>query len=62
MACAQDVLVGARLREDYRRWLEIYESGSGDRGWPDGVNINLVRNHIAYGKGVVDQEAEGRLF
>lgn len=50
------------LRDDYRRWLEIYESGCNDPSWSDGININLKRNHIVYGKKVMDKEAEGRLF
>jgi hypothetical protein len=33
-----------------RRWKEIAENGCNDPGWPDGVNLNLVRNHIIYDK------------
>ena len=39
-----------RLEQDYSRWKSIYESGCSDPSWSDGVNINLVRNHILHGK------------
>lgn len=30
------------------RWNYIMAHGSGDPFWPDGTNLNLVRNHIIY--------------
>lgn len=42
----------AQLREqldaEYRRWDDLKKNGSSDPAWPDGVNLNLVRNHIIY--------------
>lgn len=32
--------------ERFKRWTEIHENGCCDPTWPDGVNLNLVRNHI----------------
>ena len=37
------------LRKDQDRWKYIDENGCGDPGWPDGVNMNLVRSHIIFG-------------
>lgn len=34
-----------RERED---WKDINEQGCNDPFWPDGCNMNLVRNHILY--------------
>ena len=35
---------------EYERWLYIREHGCSDPFWPDGANMNLVRNHIIYDK------------
>ena len=32
--------------ERFKRWTEIHENGCCDPTWPDGVNLNLIRNHI----------------
>ena len=32
------------------RWKFINENGCNDPAWPDGCNMNLVRNHILYYK------------
>ena len=34
------------LERDIRRWHDIYENGCSDPFWPDGVNLDLKRNHI----------------
>ncbi len=33
-----------------RRWKCINENGCNDPAWQDGMNMNLVRNHILYYK------------
>ena len=38
------------LTRDYKTWKSIYENGCSDPSFTDGVNLNLVRNHIIYGK------------
>lgn len=40
--------VMAELDDDIRRWNDIKENGCSDPFWPDGVNMNLKRNHIIY--------------
>lgn len=30
----------------YDQWNVLYEHGGRDPTWPDGVNLNLIRNHI----------------
>lgn len=41
-----------KLREEIDRefahWDDIYHNGCSDPAWPDGVNLNLIRNHIIY--------------
>lgn len=36
------------LIESHRRWEELYTKGGHDPFWPDGCNLELVRNHIIY--------------
>lgn len=36
------------IREEFETWKKIKVKGSKDPFWPDGVNLNLVRNHIYY--------------
>lgn len=52
---------GAELRSEYARWRELRDRGGTDPFWPDGVNMNLVRNHILHWKRMIEenlQEAE----
>lgn len=39
------------LIKDAERWEFIRDNGAGDPFWADGFNMNLVRNHIIFGKG-----------
>ena len=43
------------LYKDYTRWKYIYDNGCSDPTYEDGVNINLVRNHISYGKRMCEE-------
>lgn len=43
------------LLESYARWRYLYENGGQDPTWADGVNINLVRNHIIHYKQMIDE-------
>lgn len=42
----------AQIREEvnreFRRWNTLADGGCHDPHWPDGANMNLVRNHIIY--------------
>ncbi len=40
----------AVLEDDYARWDELFTKGGSDPSWADGMNLNLVRNHILYNK------------
>lgn len=40
----------AALENDYAQWDELFTKGGSDPSWTDGVNLNLVRNHILYDK------------
>lgn len=39
-----------QIRKEISRWKDINENGCNDPFWPDGCNMNLVRNHIIYYK------------
>lgn len=41
--------IRAEIDERFSRWDTIMRDGCSDPTWPDGVNLNLVRNHIIYG-------------
>lgn len=38
------------LIDAHARWAFINEHGCQDPFWPDGANMNLVRNHILYAR------------
>lgn len=42
------------LLDRYSCWKSIYENGCSDSTWEDGVNLNLVRNHILYFRGLCE--------
>lgn len=46
----------AELEESYARWEYLYENGCSDPFYEDGINLNLVRNHIIYYKGMLEKE------
>jgi len=33
-----------------QHWEDIHKNGCNDPGWPDGVNLNLLHNHVCYYK------------
>ena len=45
----------AELRDSFDRWDYIFEHGCSDPFWPDGVNLNLVHNHICYYKKQIEE-------
>lgn len=48
--------LGASIRESLDRWEHIKEHGAGDPLWEDGINLNLVRNHVIYYKRKCEDE------
>src|SRR5436189_5956622 len=38
----------AEIRRELARWKTIKAKGTTDPFWPDGTNLNLVRNHVFY--------------
>ena len=40
----------AELEKSYAQWDEVFTRGGSDPFWTDGVNLELVRNHIIYYK------------
>ena len=44
------------LERAYAHWQALYDHGGSDPTWPDGVNLNLVRNHILYYKRQIEKD------
>ncbi len=43
------------VRERISCWKNLNENGGSDPAWPDGMNMNLVRNHvISYKREIVE--------
>lgn len=38
------------IRDSIYHWKSLNQNGCNDPSWPDGVNMNLVRNHIIWYK------------
>ncbi len=46
---------GATLHESFDHWEQTYKNGCHDPFYPDGVNLNLIRNHIIYYKRQIEE-------
>ena len=46
------------LVERYNRWQDLYKNGCFDPSYCDGVNLNLVRNHIQFAKRKIEKLVE----
>jgi hypothetical protein len=46
---------GDNLQAAHDRWENLYEHGGADPFWPDGGNLNLVRNHILYYRSKIEE-------
>ena len=46
------------LRESHDLWKRLRQNGGNDPFWTDGVNLNLVRNHIIYGRRLCEEELQ----
>lgn len=46
------------IRESHEQWKRLWENGGVDPFWTDGVNLNLVRNHIIYGCRLCEEELQ----
>ncbi|HCA30711.1 MAG TPA: hypothetical protein DEP23_14750 [Ruminococcaceae bacterium] len=45
----------AELQKSYEHWVDLYENGGSDPCCEDGVNLNLVRNHILYYRNKIEE-------
>lgn len=43
------------LEDSFERWEHLKEHGGSDPSWTDGVNMNLVRNHIIWEKARLEE-------
>lgn len=46
------------IRESHEQWKRLWKNGGNDPFWTDGVNLNLVRNHIIYGRRLCEEELQ----
>jgi hypothetical protein len=46
------------LQKSFDQWDNLYESGCSDPFWSDGVNLQLVRNHILFYKAQIEESCE----
>lgn len=46
------------LQNNFNRWQHLYEHGGSDPFYEDGINLNLVRNHIIYDKKLCEEELQ----
>lgn len=46
----------AELQKEYEHWNQLFTQGGQDPLWADGVNLNLIRNHIIACRKVLEQE------
>ena len=40
----------------FSHWNDVHQNGCADPFWPDGVNLNLTRNHIIYYYGLLQDK------
>lgn len=52
----------AECENSYNRWQDIYENGCSDPFWEDGLNLNIIRNHITYYRNKIKDLCERSLF
>lgn len=52
----------AQMLSSYKRWKTLFTTGGSDPSWSDGVNLNLVRNHINYYKRQIEELLLGRFI
>ena len=51
-----------QLEERFARWDFLYQHGGSDPTWSDGVNLNLVRNHIIYYKKLIKDSYQDSVY
>ena len=50
--------IRAEIDQEYELWNHIALHGCADPGWPDGVNMNLVRNHIIFKQRILQERGD----
>lgn len=59
MAKKEKVDYEAQLIREYEHWEYLKEHGGSDPNYDDGVNMNLIRNHIIYWKNEIEKKYGG---
>lgn len=49
--------IQAEIDQAFQKWNDIACNGCQDPGWPDGINMDLVRNHIIFWYRVLDEKS-----
>lgn len=48
--------IEAEIEYLFNHWGDVYKNGCHDPTWHDGVNLNLLRNHIIYYYRLLDEK------
>lgn len=51
----KEINYAAELDEAFKHWEYVKECGASDPFYADGVNLNLIRNHIIYYKKMIEE-------
>ena len=46
------------IGKSHAHWIRLRENGGNDPFWPDGVNLNLLMNHIIYDRRLCEEELQ----
>lgn len=55
MTCEQ---IQEQVDQEFQRWNHIACNGCQDPYWPDGLNMDLVRNHIIFWYSLLDEKSD----
>ncbi len=56
-----DEQIRAEIDDEFRRWDELMKNGGSDPMFPDGTNLNLIRNHIIRYLQILGERSEHQL-
>lgn len=50
--------IQTEIDQEFQQWNDIACNGCQDPGWPDGINMNLIRNHIVFWYSMLDEKCK----
>lgn len=52
----------SELAKDFEHYQYVLQNGTNDPLWSDGINLNLIRNHIIYDKKMIESLFESNCY